>query len=360
MEIKDMTIADVETRLAQIETELSSETADVEALSAEVDSLQERRAAIKAEAAEKRDLMDKVADMKAPVIDAVEPEEREDKTMTKEERAALCDALAETIKGRATEEQRALLTTNATDGTVAISDIVDSYVWTDWDKSPILSRVRKVYVRGNYAVNYEASATGAVRHTEGGDPITEEVLTLGTVNFVAQYWKKYIRVSDSVLALRGEAFLDYLRDEFGHQLAMAIENYIVAEIAASTLSAKVTHAIDGDAVLMGLAALSDEAQNPVVIMSKTTYAAIKSIRTTAGARLEDPFEGLEVLFNNTVQGVLVGDLDGVVANFPEGEDFKYIIDEATYAEADLIKIVGKVLGDAHLVRPNGFAVVNAA
>ena len=47
MEIKDMTIADVENRLAQIETELSSETADVEALSAEVDSLQERRAAIK-------------------------------------------------------------------------------------------------------------------------------------------------------------------------------------------------------------------------------------------------------------------------------------------------------------------------
>ena len=92
-------------------------------------------------------------------------------------------------------------------------------------------------------------------------------------------------------------------------------------------------------------------------MSKATYVAIKSIRTTAGYRIEDPFEGLEVLFNNNATGVLVGDLDGVVANFPEGMDFKYIVDDRSLAEQDLIKIVGKILVAIHLVRPNGFALV---
>jgi hypothetical protein len=83
-------------------------------------------------------------------------------------------------------------------------------------------------------------------------------------------------------------------------------------------------------------------------------------RTTAGAKIEEPFMGFEVLFNSTVTGLLVGDLDGVVGNFPEGDEFKYIVDETTFAEQDLVKIVGKVLADIHLVRPNGFAVVTAA
>jgi hypothetical protein len=111
--------------------------------------------------------------------------------------------------------------------------------------------------------------------------------------------------------------------------------------------------------MAGFAQLSDEATNPVVIISKATYAAIMNERATTGAKIEDPFNGFEVLFNNTVTGLLVGDLDGVVANFPEGEDFKFIVDDTSLAEQDLVKIVGKILADIHLVRPNGFAVVTA-
>jgi hypothetical protein len=83
-------------------------------------------------------------------------------------------------------------------------------------------------------------------------------------------------------------------------------------------------------------------------------------RATTGAKIEDPFNGFEVLFNNTLSdSILVGDLDGVVANFPEGDDFQFIVDRTSLAEQDLVKIVGKVLADIHLVRPNGFAVVTA-
>ena len=148
--------------------------------------------------------------------------------------------------------------------------------------------------------------------------------------------------------------------EFEHQIGLALENAIVAEIAASPLAAQVTNPIDNTAVMAGFARLSDEAQNPVVIISKANYAAIMNARATTGAKIEDPFNGFEVIFNNTVTGLLLGDLDGVVANFPEGEDFKFIVDENSLAEQDLVKIVGKILADIHLVRPNGFAVVTAA
>ena len=356
MEIREMNHDDIELRLNEIQEELNNENADVEALSNEVDALQERDAELKEEAEEKRNVIKDV------IANANTVEERKENknSMDETRKNELMEAFAESIKGRATNEQRALLTLNAEEGgSISISDIVDDYIWTDWSKSPILSRVRKSYVKGNYKVGYEASATGAVIHKEGTPEPREEELVIQYIDFVAEYFKKWISVSDNVLALKGQAFLDYLYDEFGHQLALAMENAIVAEIAQSTLSAKVTHALDGDAVLSGLARLSDEATNPVVITSKETYASIKGIRTQSGNRIEDPFEGLEVLFNNTVEGVLVGDLDGVIANFPDGEDFKFIFDDKSLATEDMVRIIGKVMCAVHLVRPNGFAVVTA-
>lgn len=354
MEIENMTHDEIETRLAEIATEITAEDADLASLEAEIDGLQTRQTALKEEAETRRAMMDKVTTMRTPtVIETIgEDEEKENRNMV--EKRELEEALAEFIKGRATPEQRALLTTDATNGTVAVSDIVDDFIWTDWDKSPLLSRVRKAYVRGDYKVGYEASATPAVPHTEGSGAITEEELVLAYIPFVAEYLKKYITVSDRVLALKGREFLDYLYAEFGHQLAMAIENMIIDDIEASTLTATGTATLD-KAVITGLGLLSDEAMNPVAIMSRATWASIKAIRTLSGDKLVDPFEGLEVLFNNTVTGVLVGDLDGFVVNFPEGQDFKFITDPYTYAEADMVKIVGKILCAGHLVRPNGFA-----
>ena len=359
MDFKTMTIEELETRRAAIATEIDAEGADLDALEAEAKGIKEELESRKAAEAKKAEIRANVAKGKGEVINKI-PEEK--KPMNEEKRKAeLMDALAEYIKGTATAEQRALLTTGVTGGTVKVSNIVDDFVWTDWDKSPILSRIRKVYVRGNYSVGYEASATGAVKHTEGDmENPTEEVLTLGYINFVEQYYKKWITVSDTVLAMKGETFMRYLMDEFGHQLAIALENAVVAEIVASSLSAKVTNPIDNTAAMAGFARLSDEATNPVVIISKATYAAIMNARATTGAKIEDPFNGMEVLFNRNVTGMLVGDLDGVVANFPDGEDFKFIIDDKSLAEHDMVKIVGKILGDIHLCRPNGFAVVTAS
>ena len=357
-EVKDMSIEQLEERKAAIAVEIELDGADLDALESEIRSINAELENRKAAEEKRAEIRSAVAAGKGTVIEKVKEEV---KTMDNEQRKTeMIDALAEYIKGRATAEQRAmLLSTNVNNGVVKVSDIVDDFIWTDWDNSPILSRIRKVYVQGNYSVGYEASATGAVKHTEGAAAPTEETLTLAYINFVAQYYKKWIRVSDTVLALKGRAFMDYLMDEFGHQLAIALENAVVAEIAASTLSAKVTNDIDNTAVMAGFARLSDEATNPVVIISKATYAAIMNERATTGAKIEDPFNGFEVLFNNTVTGLLVGDLDGVVANFPEGEDFKFIVDDTSLAEQDLVKIVGKILADIHLVRPNGFAVVTA-
>jgi len=358
MEIKEMQMSDIEKRSAEIEELLKSDDADIDSLTKEVEELENRKDEILTEVEQRKKEMEEA--LKSSTEVEALPEER--KTMEIKElrnTPAYIDAFAEMVKGN-DKEMRALLLSENVSGDVAVPAFVEDRIYTDWDKLPILSRVHKVAVKGNYKVGYEASATGAVMHTEGANAPTDETLHLNYINFVAQYIKKWIKVSDTVLALRGEAFLNYLLDEFGYQIGLALENSIVAEIASSTISAKVTNAMDSTAAMAGFAALSDEATNPVVIISKANYAAIMNARTTAGAKIEDPFNGMEVLFNNTVTGMLVGDLEGVVVNLPEGAEIKYIIDDKSLAEADLVKIVGKLMADAHLVRPNGFAVVTAA
>lgn len=361
MEINAMDLEQVETRLAEVKELLHTDGADLDALESEIRSLKERRAEINADIEKRKAEVNEVINT-AVEIKSFEKEEVRKTMDIKELRNTkeYIDAYAEYIKGNE-KVVRQLITENAgesvTGNRIAVPTYVEDRIWTNWNNTPILSRIRKVSVEGNYKVGYEILATPAVIHEEGTNPPIEEQLTINYVEFISKYIKKWIKVSDNVMALKGQAFIDYLFDEFGHQMALALENMIVAELQSSTLTESVTHALDGDAVLYGLGALSDEATNPVAIMSKDTYVAIKGIRTTAGARIEDPFEGLDVLFNNSVTGVLVGDLDCVVANFPEGMDFKYIVDDKSLAEYDLIKIVGKILVSVHLVRPNGFALV---
>ena len=78
MEIKEMTMEQVDARMAEIDTELNGENVDIEALNAEVDELVARKQAIIQEAAEKRALLDKVANSTVEPIAKIE-EDRNDK-----------------------------------------------------------------------------------------------------------------------------------------------------------------------------------------------------------------------------------------------------------------------------------------
>ena len=184
MEIKEMTIAEIEERLSAIETEAKNDDSDIEALSKEVDDLQERKQAIAKEAEEKRALMAKVAETQsAPVI-----EEREEvKPMENIEvrnTPAYVEAFANYIKSGKDAECRALLTENVTNGTVPVPEFVYDIVKTAWEREGIMALVKKSYLKGNLKVGFEISGTDAIVHTEGGAAIDPEALVLGVVEMM--------------------------------------------------------------------------------------------------------------------------------------------------------------------------------
>lgn len=359
MELKEMTVEQLEERKVAIVAELDNEGADLDALEAEVRSIKEELEARAAEEAKKVEIRKTVAEAKAPVVvEKVAEEKREMKT-NEEIRASkeYIDAYARYLISENDAEVRSLLTETVS-GSVPVPVIVDEIIRTAWEKSDILSRVRKTNIKGNLKVAFELSADGAYVHTEGTAAPTEESLTLGIVTMIPRNIKKWIRISDEAIAMGGETLVRYIYDELTYQIVKKLSELVIADITGAPTSAT-SAAVNVPAVsanpalttvAKAFANLSDEATNPVIIMNKLTYADF--IGAQAGGNFSfDPFNGLPVIFSSALPAysaasanqvyAIVGDLRGAQVNYPEGEGIVIKYDDLSEAEADLVKIVGR-------------------
>lgn len=366
-EIKTLGFEELENRAAQIAAETAeADKEQLEALNAELDAIEERKKALKTEVEERR----KAAEAVAAGAGKEVRKGKEVETMTNKEirnSREYIEAFAKYIKTGKDAECRALLTEDATDGVVPVPELVESRVRQAWENDKIFSRVSKTFVRGNLKVGFEISATDAVVHEEGTDAPAEEELVLGIVNMVPEYIKKWISVSDKVLAMGAEEFLAYIYDELTYKIIKKAADLVVTAItsapASSTSSAvgvaQIESEVDAAAIIDAIAELGDEAQDNVFIASGSTIAAVKKAALTANYAL-DPFQGLEVIQKDGVTGAIVGDLSGVQANLPEGDSVRFIFDEYSLAEADLVKIVGKLLAAIAVVGPKMFAYITGS
>lgn len=377
MEIKDMQMEDIEARRAEIVEEMKAEDADIEALSAEVDQLVERQSAIKQAAEEKRSLLEKVASMDVTPIDSVE--ERETKMEIEYRNTPeYIEKYAEWFKDQDNAEKRAALLTENVDGTIAVPELVYDEIKTAWDDDEILRDIPRLSVKGNLKVNFEISASGAIKHTEGGDPVTEQTLTEGIVTMVPAYFKKWKSFSDEVLSMRGEAFLRYIYRELAHHIMKAISDDLIYQISqlgtaatdTAPAAAKITGAPAVGLVATAMGNLSDEANRPVVVMNKLTWAAFKAAQY-AGQFNVDPFEGLEVRFTNKLKAysaassgevyMIVGDFrQGALINMPNGEAIEYTFDNISRKKEDLVEVLGKLYAAAAPVACGAFVNVAKA
>lgn len=373
MEIKEMQMSDIEKRSLEIEEEMNKEDADIESLTKEVEEMEARKAEILAEVEQRK------KEAEAALKTGTEIENLEERKMTNMEvrnSKEYIDAYAEYVKTGKDAECRALLTENATNGTVPVPEFVYDIVKTAWEREGIMALVRKSYFKGNLKVGFEISGTDAIIHNEGGEAIDPETLILGTVDIIAKNVKKAIQISREVYKLRGEEFLRYIYDELSYKIAKKTADNLVAKIIAAS-TASTTTAV-GVAVLTAstasqgtvasaMALLSDEASNPVVIMNKQTWGSFKAVQY-AGSFNVDPFENLPVLYNNTMKAysaastgdtyAIVGDLgEGALANFPDGDDIDFLFDELTYKKSDLIEIMGERMVGVEVVAPGAFVKV---
>ena len=380
MEIKEMTIEQLEERKTAISSEVEMDGADLDALDAEVKSINAELEERKALEAKKVEVRQAIADGAGKVIESAPIEEREEMKDIAEVRNSkeYIDAYAEYLKTGNVEEMRsatALLTTNVSGGEIAVPDFVYDIIKTAWDRNEIMSLVEKVELKGNLKVNFEISGADAVIHTEGSGAVTEEKLDEGIITLVPAYVKKWKSFSDEVMSLRGEAFVRYIYDEIAYRIMKKMADALIGLIAAlpqtataTSVSANIVKAAPAvGTVAAALGQLSDEATNPVVIMNKQTWSVFKAAQYANGFNV-DPFEGFDVHFNNSLPAysaaseddvyAIVGDFrQGAIANFPNGEAIEYTFDQLTRKKEDLVEVLGKVYVATAPVADKAFALI---
>ena len=378
-EIKNLAIEDIETRFVQIEKELAdADSNKMDELDVEMKALEERKAELAQQIEQRKEDMSNVIEGRGHVVTPIITEEK--KTMEEIRNSkAYIDAYAEYIKTGDATECRALTseldtTPNGT-GTVAVPEFVYDIVKTAWDNEGIMSLVRKTYLKGTLKVQFEISGDEAHTHVEGASAVSEENLVLGIVSLTPISIKKWISISDEVYDLRGESFLRYIYDELTYRIAKKAADMLIAKIeACGTVSTTTCPGVPKvqdnpalDTIAQALGKLSDEARDPVIIMNKATWSAFKAVQYAGGYPI-DPFEGLDVRFNNSITAysaattgvtyAIVGDLGhGAIANFPNGEGIDFKFDEMSQKKLDLIEVLGREYVGLGVVAPGAFVKI---
>jgi len=367
-EIMELGFEELETRASQIAAETAEADGEtLETLNAELDAIEERKKALKAAAEETRKAAEAVASGAGKEIET-RKEEHKMTDMEIRNSHEYIEAFAKYVKTGSAAECRALLSDNVTGGVVPVPTFVAGIIAERLKASQILSRVRRMNAAGNVKVGFEYGAPAAEVHTEGGDAIDEEALQLGIVELVPKTYKKWISISDEALdSMSGEEYLRYIYDEVARGIIKAEENAVVAKILAApqtATAAKPAVAKTGSAAgaitdfVDARALLSSAAENLVIICTPAQYATYRGLQMGANYGV-DPFDGHEVLFNDTVTAPIIGDLEGVMMNLPKGEDVQFKYDDMSKKKEDLVEILGRQPAAIEVVGNKFFAKVSA-
>lgn len=368
-EILKLSASEIEARKAELAKEAESATVErLAEIGVELDAIEERSKAlsIKARAAKA------VAGGAGQPIGSPAP--KAEKRTLKEVRDSqeYIEAFAKYIRTNKDMECRALLTENVAElgdnsGPVPVPTFIEERIRQAWERDEIWSRVRKTYVPGNLKVGFEISATDAAIHEEGADALPEEKLVLGIVTLVPETIKKWITVSTEVLALGAYDMLAYLYDEITYKIIQYASMAVIVAInhapSASTserVGVPVQSIIDENAgitiedIIMAKTLLNTDG-DLVLICSRTLEANLKIAALNANYPY-DPFDGLTVVHAD-IRNAIIGDLSGVLANLPEGDAVRFVFDEYSLAEKDLVKIVGRMMAAIAVTDPGKFVKI---
>lgn len=376
MDINLMTLEQIEERKAEIDQLLETDGADLDALSTEIEQLKTRKAEL---IAERKAILEEVSQIPDDETTIIERGEKHmEKTLVEVLKSAEYeDAYARYIKTEDATEVRSLLSEMVDSGTVPVPTYLNERIMTAWDNSELFGRVNKSYIKGIIRQGFERSATGAAKHTEG-DMVNlpaEEELTIGVVEIKPVSLKKWISISDEVMDMTGRAFLDYIYDEIEYRIVKLAEEEAIKIIKSLSTSASASAVsvknYSGEPAanlcIMAEALLTDEARNPVFIANKQTIAQFKSLMTADGYLINNPFNNMPTIAQNSLPSyetasagavyAIIGDLSAFRANFPNGTEVKFKFDDLSLAEKDLIKIVGRMYVGMNVVACDRFVLV---
>lgn len=377
--------ADVETRDA-ILNEIESLTKEAEELDADIKELEETRNQYQAQ--EERMSMNatlsKVEGRKEQIM--------ENNILNSKEYENL---YANYIRGRVDEKEvRSFLTrdgsANLSTATnyVPVPQIMQGFVETAWAEYGKFSRlVAETFEPAILRIPVEVSSDDANWHDENGDAVAQEEITLGQIILQPKMIKKYIALTDELMAMAEAEFLRYVADELVYKVVLALDEAIINRtdannlgvigIAGNQLTESVSANLDFNVIneaistlitfddltiamnpqtfFKGFMGLTDQVGNPIFRIvhdndgKPTYYLSGHRVEFTNALPSYDEAQGGDVY-------AVVGNFRrGYRLNYPQGRDVITLVDPYTLATEDVVRMIGRLYVAGNVVKPKFFA-----
>lgn len=275
-----------------------------------------------------------------------------------------------------------------TTANVPIPTLMQGFVETAWEKYGKFSRiVRETFIKGIINVPVENSADDAVWHDENTAEPTQETITLGSIMLKPKMIKKWIALTDELMAMAPEEFLQYVADELVYKVVLALDHAIISRtdaggngvigIVGNANTATVTKALSFNVVNEAIAEIESENNLLVAMNKKTFFQNFMGLTDTTGRPIYQIIgentekaryflNGITVEFTNAIPAydtvekggvyAVVGDFArGYRLNYPNGREVSTLIDPYTGATEDVVNMVGKLFVAGNVVKLKHFA-----
>lgn len=289
---------------------------------------------------------------------------------------------------------------STTDGAPVIPTIMQREIETAWEEvNNIVDLCSISNVKAIFAVPLEVSATGAVWHSENGDPVSPEQIVLGQLLMQPQFVKKYLPITDELLLMADPEFIRYVAREMTYRCKKQLADSIIsrsADIGVKGIVQRVGNNIAPDlapAVYMGKTntenltfntannAVADlkTNENLTVVMNKATFFKdIMGMADLQGRPLWNVsmdnagkpryyFNGLPVEFTDALDQydatgaskpyMIVGNFKGYKLNLPWGRTVDILRDPYTLATSDVERFVAKIPAAGDITKLGHFVVI---
>lgn len=374
--------SDVETRDA-ILNDVDALTKEAEEIDSQVAELEEVRA--KFEEQEKR--MSLVKTVAPTEVEARKEEIKTDIYDTPEYRQAWVNA----IRTGDDREVRAMATSN---DNVPVPTIWQNYVETAWYNYGKFSRiVNKTSIQGYLNIPIESAADPAVVHDENSAMPAEENITLGLIELKPAMIKKWISMTDELMAMTADDFMRYLADELVYRVVLKLDEGIIkgaldsngkgvvgivgnpntlvaanGALSFNTINAGIADLVTFDNLTVAMnpktffdnyMGLTDLQQRPIYQIA--TDNAGKPMYYVNGIRVE--FTQALPAYDAATAGqawAVAGDFRGYRLNLPEGDMVKTLYDPYTLAREDKAIMVGRLYAAGNVARLKHFVQFNKA
>lgn len=321
MEFENMTMEQIESRVAEIQSKIDNATAEeISAFTEEMQKLNERKTQLKDIAEKRSQLKANVqafgVQVKTPFTGATSSEERLDAS-SKEYRNAWVKRIARDadnrpIFGEMTDaEKRAFTFTTENTGVVVPTEIINRIVDLTDNDSPLYDDAMKSNFKNGFIIPRLTEITaGDAKVVNEGEANDDEQDEFDSLEITSVEIKKHIVLTRKMEFQSIDAFLDWLVNHLASRIRVAKENYILTQLGQTSTGIATTNTLQASAltdaeIRKAMSMLRGSGERVLYANQGFIWNTLAGLEDSSGNKLFIPSPRVDPVVEGSVYGTIV-------------------------------------------------------